>query len=101
MSVQIDREYYSPEIYRVQSSSLNSTTPHPVNGILFTQVTTKYFDNTISAAPEFEFNRIVCVMVQESSASWGNMTEKFLKFNMELKTMIYRAHSRLFSSHSP
>ena len=59
MSVQIDREDYSPEIYRVQSSSLNSTTPHPVNGILFTQVTTKYFDNTISAAPEFEFNRIV------------------------------------------
>lgn len=59
MSVQIDREYYSPEIYRVQSSSLNSTTPHPVNGILFTQVTTKYFDSTISAALEFEFNRTV------------------------------------------
>lgn len=59
MSVRIDREYYSPEIYGVKSFSLNSTTPNPVNGILFTQVTTKYFDNTISAALEFEFNRTV------------------------------------------
>lgn len=59
MSVRIDREYYSPEIYRVKSISLNSTTPNPVNGILFTQVTIKYFDNTISAALEFEFNRTV------------------------------------------
>lgn len=44
-----------------ESSSLNSTTPNPINCILFTQVTTKYFENIIvtSAAPEFEFKRTV------------------------------------------
>lgn len=61
MSVKIDLEYCSPEIWGVQSSSLNSTTPNPVNCMLFTQVTTKTFENTIltSAVPEFEFKRTV------------------------------------------
>lgn len=40
-------EYCSPELWGIQSSSFNSITPNSVNCILFTQVTRKYFENTI------------------------------------------------------
>lgn len=53
--------YCSPKIWGIQSSSFNSITPNLVNCVLFTQVTIKYFENTILtlAAPEFKFKRIV------------------------------------------
>lgn len=50
---------WSPEIWGIQSSSINSTNPNPVNCILFTQVIIKYFENAILTltVSEFEFKR--------------------------------------------
>lgn len=59
MNVKMYLEYCIPEIWGIQSSSLNSTVPNPVNYILSTLFIVRYFENTIltPAAPEYEFKK--------------------------------------------